>query len=302
MKIDRLIGILSILLQKDKVTAPYLAEKFEVSRRTINRDIEDLCRAGIPLATAQGANGGISIMEGYKIDSTLLTSADMQAILAGLRSLDSVSGTNRYVQLMEKLSTGASDLIPGGQHILIDLSSWSKSALAPKIELLHRAIECGRCMSFHYFSPKGETSRVVEPYYLIFRWANWYVWGYCLEREDYRLFKLVRMTELQMEDPFEKRPAPLPDLSNEKVFPHTHLVRALVAPEYRWRLVEEYGPDCFTVQEDGHLLISLGFTDEESMIGWILSFQGGAELLEPIKYRERLARFGKELQKQYSDS
>lgn len=94
MKIDRLIGILSILLQKEKITAPELAEKYEVSRRTINRDIEALCKAGIPIVTVQGQHGGISIMEGYKIDNTLLTSADMQTILAGLQSLDSVSGTN----------------------------------------------------------------------------------------------------------------------------------------------------------------------------------------------------------------
>ena len=93
MKIDRLIGILSILLQQEKVTAPYLAEKFEVSRRTINRDIEDICKAGIPVVTSQGQNGGISIMDGYRMDKTLLTSSDMQAILAGLKSLDSVSGT-----------------------------------------------------------------------------------------------------------------------------------------------------------------------------------------------------------------
>lgn len=93
MKIDRLLGILSVLLQKDRVTAPYLAEKFEVSRRTINRDIENLCKAGIPLVTTRGANGGISIMDGYKIDRTLLTSAEMRAILTGLRSLDSVSRT-----------------------------------------------------------------------------------------------------------------------------------------------------------------------------------------------------------------
>ena len=141
MKIDRLIGILSILLQQEQVTAPYLAERFEVSRRTINRDIEDLCKAGIPVVTQQGVNGGISIMEGYKIDRTLLTSSDLQAILAGLRSLDSVSGTNRYAQLMEKLSVGASDVIAGNQHILIDLSSWHKSSLAPKIEMIHGAIE-----------------------------------------------------------------------------------------------------------------------------------------------------------------
>ncbi|HJB26655.1 MAG TPA: YafY family transcriptional regulator [Firmicutes bacterium] len=302
MKIDRLIGILSILLQQEKVTAPFLADKFEVSRRTINRDIEDLCKAGIPLVTAQGVNGGISIMEGYKIDSTLLTSADMQAILAGLRSLDSVSGTNRYAQLMEKLSAGASDFVPGDQHILIDLSSLSKSSLSPKIELIHGAIEYGRYISFHYFAPKGETSRMVEPYYLLFHWANWYVWGYCREREDYRLFKLNRMTELQLKEPFEKRAAPLPDLSNEKVFPPTYLVKALVAPEYRWRLVEEYGPTSFTEQEDGKLLFSFGFTDEESVLSWILSFQGGAELLEPVSFRKKLAEIGKKLQKGYTDS
>ena len=302
MKINRLIGIVSILLQQDKVTAPYLAKKFEVSRRTISRDIEDLFQAGIPLVTARGSNGGISIMEGYKMSNTLLTSADMRAILAGLRSLDSVSGTSRYAQLMEKLSAGASDLMPGGQHILIDLSAWSKSALSPKIELLHSAIECGRCVRFRYFAPSGESIRVIEPCYLIFRWASWYVWGYCREREDYRLFKLGRMTELQTNELFEKRPAPLPDLSNERVFPHTYCVKALVTPEYRWRLVEEYGPDCFSVQEDGRLLVSLSFTDEESILGWILSFRNGAEILEPAEFREKLAAFGKNLQRRYSDS
>ena len=81
MKIDRIIGILSILLQEEKITAPELAERFEVSRRTINRDIEDLCKAGIPIVTSQGAGGGISIMDGYKMDRTLLTSKDMQMIM-----------------------------------------------------------------------------------------------------------------------------------------------------------------------------------------------------------------------------
>ena len=96
MKIDRLIGILSILLQEDKTTAPELAERFEVSRRTINRDIEDLCKAGIPVRTVQGTGGGISIMDGYRMDRTILTSRDMQMILAGLRSLDSVSVKTAY--------------------------------------------------------------------------------------------------------------------------------------------------------------------------------------------------------------
>ena len=155
MKMERLIGILSILLQREKVTAPELAEQFEVSRRTIQRDIESLCRAGIPISTVQGMGGGISIMEGYRVDRTVLTDPEMQAMLAGLRSLDSVSGTRRYAQLMEKLSARTGGLVPGGAHMLIDLSSWYKTSLPPKIELIQGAIEQHRAIRFAYFSPQG---------------------------------------------------------------------------------------------------------------------------------------------------
>ena len=295
MKLDRMIGILAVLLQKEKVTAPWLAEKFEVSRRTINRDIERLCMAGIPIVTTRGAGGGISIMEGYAIDRTLLTSSDMQAVLAGLRSLDSVSGTNRYAQLMEKLLPGASELLAGDSHILIDLSSWYRAALAPKIELLHGAIESGWLVSFSYHAPSGESRRTVEPYDLIFQWAGWYLWGWCRTREDFRLFKLNRMTELDLSGSFEKRPAPLPDLSQEKVFPHVFQVRARIEPEYKWRLIEEYGADSFSIQTDGSLLFTFGFADKTSVIGWIASFGGGAELLEPVELRSELARFGEKI-------
>ena len=141
MKIDRLLGILSILLQKEMITAPELAEHFEVSRRTIDRDIETLCKAGIPILTMQGSGDGISIMNGYRMDRTLLTSRDMQMILAGLRSLDSVSGSRYYGQLMEKIQAGLSELISSKDSILIDLSSWDKTSLAPKIATMQDAIE-----------------------------------------------------------------------------------------------------------------------------------------------------------------
>ena len=116
-----MIGILTLLLQRERVTAPELAERFEVSVRTILRDMDALCRAGIPIASSQGAGGGFSIMEGYRVDRTLLTRPDLRAILAGLRSLDSVSGTRRYAQLMERLSPGSYRLVPGSGSILIDL-------------------------------------------------------------------------------------------------------------------------------------------------------------------------------------
>ena len=302
MKLDRMIGILAVLLQQEKVTAPWLAEKFEVSRRTINRDIERLCMAGIPIVTSRGAGGGISIMEGYKIDRTLLTSSDMQAILAGLRSLDSVSGTGRYAQLMDRLLPGASELLSGDPHILIDLSSWYKTALAPKLELLHEAIENSRLVSFSYHAPSGESSRLVEPYDLIFQWAGWYLWGWCRTREDFRLFKLNRMTELADAGSFEKRPASLPNLSQERVFPHVFQVKARIEPEYRWRLIEEYGADSFQEQEDGSLLFAFGFTDKTGIVGWIASFGGGAELLEPEELRRDLAQFGEKIRKRHLDT
>ncbi len=110
---------------------------------------------GHPISTTQGAGGGISIMEGYRVDRTVLTAPELQAILAGLRSLDSVSGTRRYAQLMEKLSAGTGGLLPGGAHMLIDLASWYKTSLPPKIELIQCAIEQHRIIRFTYFSPKG---------------------------------------------------------------------------------------------------------------------------------------------------
>ena len=163
MKIDRLIGILSILLQKEKTTAPELAERFEVSRRTINRDIEDLCKAGIPIRTMQGTGGGISIMDGYRMDRTILTSKDMQMILAGLRSLDSVSGSSYYGQLMEKIRTGSSEFISGRDSMLIDLSSWYKGTLAPKIEIIQEAIDDRHLLDFKYYAPSGERQQEAFP-------------------------------------------------------------------------------------------------------------------------------------------
>ena len=301
MKMDRLIGILSILLQREKVTAPELAAQFEVSRRTIQRDIESLCRAGIPIATAQGAGGGISIMEGYRVDRTVLTAPEMQAILAGLRSLDSVSGTRRYAQLMEKLSAGTGGLVSGGSNLLIDLSSWYKTSLPPKIELIQQAMEQHRTICFSYFSPKGESVRTVEPYYLVFHWSTWYVWGWCRMREDFRLFKLNRMTELTAGDGFAPRPAPLPDLEPERVFPAKYHVTVLFDPVCRWRLVEEYGADRFTVEPDGRLRFTGGFPDADSALSWVLTFGDKAELLEPAELREQLKALVQRLKHRYTE-
>ena len=301
MKIDRLIGILSVLLQEEKTTAPELAERFEVSRRTINRDIEDLCKAGIPIQTSQGTGGGISIMEGYRMDRTILTSKDMQMILAGLRSLDSVSGSSYYSQLMEKIQAGSSEFITGRDSILIDLSSWYRDSLAPKIETIQDAIGDRHLIRFRYYAPSGESERTVEPYYLIFQWSNWYLWGWCLKRKDFRLFKLNRMDKVRGTDKvFECRNVSVPDLSNKKIFPGEIKVKALFESDQKWRLVEEFGPNCFTEQDDGRLLFTADYTDMDNLITWIMTFGDKAEVLEPEEVREKIRATIEAMRKNYS--
>lgn len=300
MKTDRLIGILSVLLQKEQCTAPELAEKFEVSRRTINRDIETLCRAGIPICTIQGAGGGIRIMDGYRMERTLLTSKDMKMILAGLRSLDSVSGSGYYGQLMEKLKTGSSDFISGSDSVLIDLSSWYRETLAPKISLIQEAAEERTAITFRYYAPGGDSMRRIEPYYLIFKWSSWYVWGWCRKRADFRLFKLNRMEDLEKtEEVFLPRSVPMPDLSNERIFPANIRVRVLFQPEMKWRLVEEFGPRCYREQEDGRLLFEMDYTDEDNLFSWLLTFGEKAEVLEPESIRARLLEMAEKIRALY---
>ena len=303
MKIDRLIGILSVLLQEEKTTAPELAEKFEVSRRTINRDIEDLCKAGIPIRTAQGTGGGISIMDGYRMDRTILTSKDMQMILAGLRSLDSVSGSSYYGQLMEKIQAGSSEFVTGRDSILIDLSSWYRDSLAPKIETIQDAIGDRHLIRFRYYAPSGESDRTVEPYYLVFRWSSWYLWGWCLKRKDFRLFKLNRMDGVQKTvKSFECREVAMPDLSTEKIFSGEIKVKALFEADQKWRLVEEFGPSCFTENNDGRLLFIADYTDIENLVSWIMTFGDKAELLEPQEAREKITSTVQMMTKIYKEN
>ncbi len=297
MKIDRLIGILSVLLQSKQTTAPELAELFEVSRRTINRDIETLCKAGIPIMTLQGSGGGIAIMDGFRVDRTILSSKDMRMIMAGLRSLDSISGSSYYTQLMEKLELGSSQFISGKDSLLIDLTSWYGKSLTPKLEIVQSAIENRHLLTFGYYSPSGDSKRNIEPYYLIFRWSSWYVWGWCQKRKDYRLFKLNRMQELkESEKNFVCREAAMPDLSDENVFkgePFT--VKIIFDRDVKWRLIEEFGMDCFKEEKDGRLLFEHEYNDMDSLISWLLTFEDKAELLEPKKARIKMKQLSEKM-------
>ena len=241
-------------------------------------------------------------MDGYRMDRTILTSKDMHMILAGLRSLDSVSGSSYYCQLMEKIQAGSSSFISGRDSILIDLSSWYRESLTPKIETIQDAIGDRHLVRFQYFSPSGDSERTVEPYYLVFHWSSWYLWGWCRDRKAFRLFKLNRMDSVQKtEEIFECREAPMPDLSNEKIFPGKIRVKALFEADQKWRLVEDFGPECFVERDDGRLLFTTEHTDLESLVTWLMTFGDKAEVLEPREAREAVSQMAKKMVILYGD-
>ena len=298
MAIDRLIGILAILLREEKATAAQLAARLEVDQRTIYRDMERLCRAGIPLRSQRGKNGGISIMEGYAMERTLLTDADRGAILAGLRSLDSVSGTGYYRRLMEKLPRSRE--AAADDCVVIDLASWYGPVLAPRLAELKEACAGHRAVRFTYCAPAGDSRRVVEPDKLVFRWSSWYLHGWCRDREDWRLFKQGRMLSLEtLEETFSPRPAPWPVTPAERVYPGRLRAAVRFAPSARWRLVDEYGADSFQVQPDGGLLFERSFPGQEELMRWALSFGDAAEVLEPAEVRAEICRLAEILREKY---
>lgn len=296
MKIDRQIGILSILLQREKITAAELAEKFEVSARTIARDIEDINAAGIPVVSERGFGGGISVMEGFKLDKTLLTSLEMQGIIAGLKGLDSVSGTNRYRRLMDKLSPET----VCANDIIIDLSSWDKTAVSDKIEFVRTAINGCEKIAFEYCSPNGESSRTIEPYSLIFQWSSWYVWGFCTERQDYRMFKLTRITGMRHAgEKFERRE--IPKYICDKLRHTKGEIEAEVCfdSSVKWRVIDEFGTELPKFEEDGSSRLTFTWSDVPSFYQYILSFGDKAEIIFPEEYRQEFKELLKNILKKY---
>lgn len=287
MKIDRLIGIITILLQNDKVTAPELAKRFEVSRRTIQRDVEDICKAGIPVTSTQGYGGGLSIAEGFKLDKALFTREELQAVFAGLRGVDSVSKTSTLTSLLDKLSQKGQRVV-AEDVIIIDLASHYQGPLTEKIERLREAVQSRHTVSFQYYYEKGEVARRIEPYRLVFQWSDWYVLGFCLTRQAFRLFKLNRLWDLRIDEgTFFPREIPEEALSfGAHLAQGRFHLKAVFEEREKHRLIEEYGISSYSVQKDGKLLFEWDFASYENMREWIFSFGDRVTVLAPRELRD----------------
>ncbi len=294
MKLDRLIGILTVLLQNDKTTAPELAKRFEVSRRTILRDVDTLCLAGIPIVSVRGGDGGISIMEGYKINKNVLTADELQTLVTGLKSIDSVSKQSNFESLMTKIAP-SNAMVSLADSVVIDLSSHYKDSLSEKIEIFKQAIAEHKTVRFDYYYTKGEVPREIEPYFVEFRWNSWYVFGWCKLREDFRRFKLNRLWNYTLTDnSFTSRPVPDEKANAQDAFPELYQIKIIFDKSVRFRLIEAYGLTCYEETADG-LLLTLDYTNKDYMFSWILGFGDKAKVLEPDEARAEFAEIAKNI-------
>jgi len=299
VKIDRLIGILTILLQNEKVTAPELAAKFEVNRRTIGRDIDALCQAGIPIVTHQGAGGGISIAGGFKLDKSVLTKGELSGIIAALKGIGSVSEDSHIERTLDKLGANSDAVVSLSEPIVIDLGSHYKGELTEKIETIKQAILKRHIIEFDYYYDKGESKRRIEPYIVIFQWAAWYVFGFCLKRLDWRLFKLNRLWHLSpCDEQFALREIPSEKRDFARNFTEEIELVALFDKSTKYQLIETYGMESYHETDSG-LLFTMSFTNKTYLTSWLLGFGSKVKVLEPLEVIDEIQIAAKNILEQY---
>ncbi|RJE86131.1 YafY family transcriptional regulator [Paenibacillus sp. 1011MAR3C5] len=299
MKLDRLLSIVILLLNRRMVQAKELADRFEVSVRTIYRDIEAINQSGIPIVTYQGTNGGIGLADGYKLDRNVLTNDELASIVTALRSISTTYDQRHNQLLMEKLTSivtpdSAEAFHKKANQVLIDYSPWDKRGpLEQKQAVLKEAIDHSCLVQFRYSNAEGELSqRTVEPHTLIWKGKHWYLQAYCQEREQFRIFKLLRMKELTpLTQTFIRKTIPVEDERVGEVWYDSgnHIAVTLQFHPQAVHLAEEW----FDIEElepleGGGCLVRMSFPENEWLYGFLLSFGPAAEVLHPPHLREIL--------------
>ena len=181
MKVERLISIIMILLDKERISAQKLADMFEVSLRTIYRDIDAIDMAGIPVRSTSGVGGGFEIMSNYKIDRKFFSTSDLSAILMGLSSLSNMIRGDELINALAKVKSfipaeRAKDIELRANQLYIDLSPWMGNRdIQPYLAIIKTALQESKLLSFEYADRYGnKTARTAEPYQLVLKSSHWY--------------------------------------------------------------------------------------------------------------------------------
>lgn len=287
MQINRLFEIVYLLIGRQKMTAAELAEHFEVSKRTILRDVDTLTAAGIPLYTLQGKGGGIAIMENFVLSKAVLTEDEQNQILFALQGLLATQNTGGE-QVLSKLQSlfRRSD----SSWIEVDFSRWGSGAQdRNKFETLKTAILGKTAIAFDYVSSYGEeTQRTVYPLKLIFKSRAWYLQGFCTQKQDYRSFKINRM--LSLSDTgirFDGNYLP-PQIDGGAPPGDTTLIELEFASRVAYRVYDEFDVGCIERSDNGDLFVSVRMPEDEWLYGYLRSFGRAVRVISPEHLRRIL--------------
>lgn len=297
MQESRLFKIVYYLLEKGKSTASELSEKFEVSVRTIYRDIDVISSSGIPIYATQGKGGGISILDNFVLDKSMFSETEQEQILMALQGITAVEGENSD-ELLIKL--GALFQVKATNWIEVDFSSWVQNK--PKQDMFNfikNAIFNKNVISFQYFNSSGKMiKRRVQPIKLIFKSKNWYLYGFCLLKNNYRFFKLTRIKELEILSETFSQDFIFPVI--EKQIRNEKMVSAKLKFDKRiaFRVYDEFTNEV-TKDEEGNLYVQTELPDNEMLYCYILSFADCVEVIEPQRVREQIKNKLKDIQEKY---
>lgn len=283
MQINRLFEIVYILLDKKTVTSKELAARFEVSQRTIYRDIETLSSAGIPVYMSKGKGGGISLLPDFVLNKAVITDEEKEDILSSLKAVNAVN-LSKTDTALKKLSSLLGE--SNADWIEVDFSSWSNAQNETEaFNTIKSAILGKRVLSFSYASAKGQrTSREVEPLKLCFKSGAWYLYGYCRTRCDFRFFKLRRIRELCISEQNFQRKSPKQIFSDKNMFQEEYVkLKLKLSAAAAYRVYDEF--DHYEQQEDGSFIAEINYPKGPWIFYYIASFGSQCEVLEPADVR-----------------
>ena len=281
---NRLFEIVYILMQKRKTTAKELADRFEVSTRTIYRDIETLSTANIPIYASKGKDGGIGLLDEYVLNKTILSEEEQNQILFALQGMKKVKGQDEK-DILERLSILFNKKI--NDWIKIDFSNWG-NVQEERFDIIKSAILNKQLVQFIYYnSNREESKRIVEPLQIWFKDKSWYLVSYCKLKQDYRIFKIARIKDIKILQEHFERELPKEEKNEKHNFKIIELVLE-INKAMTYRVYDEFESKEITKKEDGNFIVKVKYPENEWIYGYILSFGEYAKVLNPGYAKNRI--------------
>jgi predicted DNA-binding transcriptional regulator YafY len=301
-KVERLISIIMILLKKEVVSTTEFAQLFNVSKRTILRDMETLSLSNIPIYSVNGVHGGYGIMDEYKVDKRLLSNSDLENILTALGGLEKILVSSEVEMTIKKIEAMVSPLSLNSS-IQLSFYDWEgRSEILEALKTCQEAILKRRLVSFDYIDKNGTTTkRIVEPYQLHFSETSWYLKGFCLHRMGYRTFKLSRIDQLTMDEKtFNPRDYLLEQEREASYQPELVAVKALISPSIKDQFIERYGRKSIENYSSEFLLATIYVPQNNIGFQFSASFGTNLKIVEPNSYMEDFRNYLNKMMEIYS--